>query len=140
MAGSNLYQLARELQNRLALELPQLAALPLSRIIEALRPCHPGPDFATVRWLGRLYFFTSTQAAVVKVLWEAWENGTPALRQETILMTASSESDKLAPLFREHPAWGTMIIPSPVRGTFRLADASQEFKENQPHAPQESHE
>jgi hypothetical protein len=67
------------------------------------------PDYRFVHWFGTDYTFTPTQAAVVRQLWEAWEDGTPGMGQETLLEGAKSEGSRLRDLFRGHPAWGTMI-------------------------------
>jgi hypothetical protein len=80
-------------------------------------------DFATVYWWGAEYHFTGNQAAAVAKLWEAWANGTPVIRQETA--TAATESRRLVDVFKckgrgMHDAWGTMIIPGPLKGTYRL--------------------
>src|SRR5262249_29691949 len=85
-------------------------------------------DFTSVDWFGTNYCFTRRQAGCVKVLWAAWENGTAALYQTTILDRAGSamadnEKPRLAKLLRGHPAWGKMIVPNPkVRGAFQLAE------------------
>jgi hypothetical protein len=95
---------------------------------DAPRPKHSS-DFRTVDWFGTSYFFTATQAACVKVLWREWEHGTPAIGEDTILEDpeVEAEAKRLIDLFRDrkspkghHPAWGNMIAPGPVKGTFRL--------------------
>jgi hypothetical protein len=82
-------------------------------------------DFRSVHWYGIDYQFTPTQAACVKVLWEAWINGTPDVGQETILDKAGSQCSRLDHLFRKsgkmHPAWSRLII-SRSKGSYRLAD------------------
>lgn len=125
-------KLARELLSRIALEEPDL--LPAaSRILRVMQPCRHGIDFASVVWFGASYAFTGNQAAVVKLLWRAWENGTPCVRDETLTsaadrdetLTAAADRDdgaRLGDLFRGHPAWGTMIVPGQMKGTHRLAE------------------
>lgn len=78
-------------------------------------------DFRSVDWFGTKHAFTLTQAACVRVLWEAWKNGTPELSQATILERAETASSRLANVFRNHPAWETMIVSGQRKGTFRLA-------------------
>lgn len=85
------------------------------------QPTH-GPDFRSVKWFGSVYEFTAQQAACVKVLWEAWENGTPAVGDATVLETADSDAERLPLVFRNHPAWGTLIVEGQTKGTHRLAD------------------
>jgi hypothetical protein len=87
-----------------------------------------GPDFRSVDWCGREYPFTKAQAACVKVLWEAWENGTPEVGNYTILQAAKSEQSRLQDVFKQrgkmHPAWGTMIVSCPTnKGAFRLQES-----------------
>lgn len=78
-------------------------------------------DFCSVHWFGCDYTFSGTQAAAVKVMWSAWENGTPDLLGETILRAAESQSDYLSDLFKHHEAWGGMIVANPsVKGAYRL--------------------
>jgi hypothetical protein len=89
------------------------------------RPKHSA-DFSHVHWPdGRDFYFTQTQAACVKLLWEAWENGTPVLHQKSVLThtEVDSESEQLKDVFKDSRAWGTIIVPGPLRGTYRLADS-----------------
>jgi hypothetical protein len=59
----------------------------------------------------------------MRVLWQAWANGTPEVTQETLLAAANTAQDRVDQVFRirngMHPAWGTLII-SPQRGTYQL--------------------
>jgi hypothetical protein len=83
-----------------------------------LRHC-PGYRIVTV---GRAsFFFGSTQAQVVRLLHQALQDGTPAMHQRRLLESSGSECQCLAHLFRGNPAWGTLIVPGPVRGTYRLS-------------------
>ena len=77
-------------------------------------------DFRSVHWFGADHTFTATQAACVKVLWEAWQNGTPDVGQETVIDKAGAETKRLDHVFRAHPAFGTMIVQGGTKGTFRL--------------------
>ncbi len=78
-----------------------------------------GPDFRSVNWFGTVYTFTPTQAAIVQVLWQAWEGGTPDVGGEHLLERSGSDHDRVDALFRSHPAWGAMIV-SQVKGSYRL--------------------
>lgn len=80
-------------------------------------------DFRSVRWFGRPYTFTATQAACVQVLWQNWEQGTPVISELTILDQAGSAGDRLRDVFDKgkHSAWGTMIRPG-GKGVFQLAE------------------
>jgi hypothetical protein len=86
------------------------------------------PDFRSVHWYGFDYLFTPTQAACVKVLWEAWERGTPVMGNESIIEEAGSVGDRLRNVFKEkggmHPAWGWMIVPA-RKGSFQLAEPAE---------------
>jgi hypothetical protein len=85
-----------------------------------LPPTSHSPDYCAVRWHGEAYTFTPTQAAVVRQLWEAWADGSPEVRQETLLEAADSTAGRLRDLFRGHPAWGNLIVPA-AKGMYRLA-------------------
>jgi hypothetical protein len=108
------------------------AATPAPAVPTAAPPPTPGPaptptgfprhsaDFRSVHWFGADYTFTPTQAAVIRQLWEAWEDGTPGLGQETLLEGAGSTGDRLRDVFRGSPAWGTLVVPL-GKGLFSLA-------------------
>jgi hypothetical protein len=84
-------------------------------------------DFRSVRWFGHQYFFTPDQAACVKRLCEDWQNGTPEVGQDAILGRAGCKTTRLVDLFKQHEAWGTMIVSGTTKGSFRLqppADAT----------------
>lgn len=91
------------------------------QIKDGERAAH-SPDFRSVNWFGTLYTFSATQAACVRVLWEAWEQKTPELGQEYILEQAESASPRLSALFGDNKAWGTMIISGTSKGSFRLQE------------------
>ena len=86
------------------------------------------PDFHSCRWGNRTFTFPGDmQAAVMRVMWVAYQNGTLAMKQRAILQEAGSsmaESDatpRLSKLFIKHPAWGTLIVPA-GKGCYRIAD------------------
>jgi hypothetical protein len=70
------------------------------------------PDFRSVSWGARQFTFTPLQAAVVKQLWEAFAQGTPAVGGDCLLENAGSdvESRRLDLVFRGHEAWQTLIV------------------------------
>jgi hypothetical protein len=89
------------------------------------RPAH-SPDYRSVNWFGREFTFTPTQAACVKVLWEAWQNKTPDVGGQTVLEAVDAHSDRLDHVFRsggriQHLAWGEMIVAGDTKGSYRLA-------------------
>lgn len=77
------------------------------------------PDFRSVVWFGEPYTFTPTQAAIVEKLWEAWEDDCPGVGQVALLEAVGSDSNRLRDVFKDHPAWGTMIV-SGAKGMYRL--------------------
>jgi len=117
-----LYKLACKLAAGLSDE-PELQAKAY-QLVHALKPCRHGKDFAVVIWFGQRHPFSPAQGAAVKVLWEAWEDGICDVRQETILDAIGSDTRRLSNLFKDHPAWGTMIVPSKdTKGAYRLAES-----------------
>ncbi len=77
-------------------------------------------DFRSVQWFGTEYDFTATQAAIVKLLWEAWENDTPGVGSDSLLVAVDSKTSRLVDIFRDHPAWGAMIVNGATKGSKRL--------------------
>lgn len=81
-----------------------------------------GPDFRSLAWGDAQYAFTPSQAAVVKVLWEARDNRTPDVGEQFILEAVDSCGSRLRDIFSKNPAWGTLILTGKTKGTFRLAE------------------
>lgn len=79
-------------------------------------------DFRSVHWYGQHFSFTALQAACVKELWAAWEQGTPDVSTAKLLEAAESGSRRMVDLFRNSPAWQTLIVTGATKGTKRLAD------------------
>lgn len=105
---------------KLQLPLPSGGVPPATRQPGSQAPARHSSDFRSVHWFGTDCTFTGTQAAVVRLLWEAWEDGTPEVSQATLLEAADSSTERLRDLFRDSLAWGTMIVPGAHRGTFQL--------------------
>lgn len=88
------------------------------------------PDFATVAWFGRLFTFGKKQAIVVGELWIARSEGYEWVTQDHLLREAGADSACLRDLFRNHPAWGTLIQSAMPHGgqpgTYRLANGAIE--------------
>lgn len=80
------------------------------------------PDFRGANWFGARYSFTEPQAAVVQLLWQAWEDSTLDVADKTLLRACGSDATRLGDVFRDHPAWGEMVVEGDTRGTHRLAD------------------
>ena len=85
-------------------------------------------DFRSVRWFGTVYSFTVNQAPVVRMLYEHWQAGTPDVSDETLLSSVDPEAPpaRLSTLFRDHPAWGKMIVPGGSKGTHQLTTREKE--------------
>lgn len=78
-------------------------------------------DFHSVRWFGVEHTFSAQQAAVVKILYQHWERGTPEIGGDYLAETV--ECCRIPDLFKNHPAWNTMIVPGERRGNYRLKPA-----------------
>lgn len=83
-------------------------------------------DFAWIIWCGQRFTFKKgNQAESIKQLWAAWEKSGKrdgcGLGEETIgaRIESANSAFRLAHVFREHPAWGT-VIQSSGRGQFAL--------------------
>ena len=97
--------------------------IPYSVAPQPARDRQHGPDFRNVVWDGVAYSLTATQAAVVRVLWEAHEQGTPEVGQSWLLAEVESGAARLRDLFREgagREAWGTLVVMARP-GVYRLA-------------------
>jgi hypothetical protein len=86
------------------------------------------PDFRSVLWYGTTYSFTANQSPVVRLLYENWKSATPDVGDETLLLAVDPEAPpaRLSNLFRDHPAWGTMIVAGGSKATHRLSGPAQE--------------
>lgn len=85
------------------------------------KPRRHSPDFRSVHWDGTDHAFTANQAAIVKQLWEAYENGTPDVGGDTLLVGADADTKQIKDVFKKHPAWRSMIVEGSTKGTYRLA-------------------
>ncbi|HWE95463.1 MAG TPA: hypothetical protein VG269_15955 [Tepidisphaeraceae bacterium] len=79
-------------------------------------------DFTSVIWYDIPYQFTKTQGIAVRLLWNEWKKGGLSASELRIAkeIGSAAASFRLAHLFRDHPAFGTMIV-SAEKGIFRLA-------------------
>lgn len=114
-----LLQLALSLVALCAEARPELVWL-ATKLAKKLEPARHSPGFSSVHWFGTLYSFTHGQAAIVEILWNAWQEGVPDVKGEILLERSGSESGRVAGIFQGNPAWGVMIVPGEARGTFRL--------------------
>jgi len=78
------------------------------------------PDYSEIRLNGVSYVFTgSIQQAVVRILHEAAEAGSPWQSGKAVLAQARSTDTKMGHLFGRHPCWGKLLL-SNKRGQYRL--------------------
>jgi hypothetical protein len=82
--------------------------------------CTHGPDFRSVVWHGKPYYFTPLQAAVVALLW----NARGEVGGSYLLENAGSRCRSLSELFNGNPAFGEMIVVGHTQGSYRLASGS----------------
>lgn len=88
--------------------------------VQATGPCTHAPDFRSVTWYGKPYRFTPIQAAIIKILWEARDHGTPDVGGQTLLEEAGSANGRLRDVFRGCPAWEDGMIAPSGKGTYAL--------------------
>lgn len=92
---------------------PELLGKPLPIVLERLKPARHSPDFRSCRWFGLDFDFTPAEAAIVGLLWAAWENGTPWVSQAWLLEQAGCDSKRIQDVFRRgRKAIGPMIVLS----------------------------
>lgn len=80
-------------------------------------------DFINVAWREQSFVFNPTQAAVVRNLFRAHENGQPVLTSERALAGTGREHAKMSDVFKGHPAWKSFIVLVGRHG-YRLASDS----------------
>jgi hypothetical protein len=84
------------------------------------------PDYRSVRLHGDTYAATKAQAAVVRALHAAWQDGCPDVGDDYLRKAADITSDRLRDLFRGSDLWGNVIVAGSTRGTRRLAICAHE--------------
>ena len=83
-------------------------------------PFRHSVDYRCVRTRDATHYFGALQAACIKLMHEAWLNGTPELSSCYLLSEIESESGSLGHLFQRNDAWKTLVIPGKTPGTYRL--------------------
>jgi len=119
------YQNALELIALLAVEQPELVPS-VAALLPRLQPCRHSEDFASVVWFDVPYTLSPAQSKVVRQLWAAWQNGTPEVRQATLLLACGSDQDSIADVFKNDPAWGGLVVQGGRKGTYRLKEPAQQ--------------
>jgi hypothetical protein len=82
-------------------------------------------DYRSIYKDGRTFFLTEKQAQVIKLLWEAQENKTPELAQDSIMVLVSpNTTTRLIDLFKDDDAgkaaWNALIERGHTRNAVRL--------------------
>jgi hypothetical protein len=79
-------------------------------------------NFSAVYWPGRgtFHFYGEKQQAVVAALWAARAEGSLEVSQNVLLRAADSDGTRLHDLFRNHPAWGKLIVHGCTPGNYTL--------------------
>ncbi|MCK4824777.1 hypothetical protein KA005_53990, partial [bacterium] len=108
------------------------SSLVISRLLEiedlnkqGLSQTRHSPDFRSVNWFGTVHYFTATQAAIVKLLWDARKNQTPDIGQQTLLVTVESDSNRLVDVFKGHKTYKKLIGNGETKGSYRLTEPNK---------------
>lgn len=80
------------------------------------------PSFKILWHQGQYYSFGDMQAKVVRLLYEAAEEGEPWQNGKRILGKVGSQSYSLSNVFKRHPAWGKNFIQTDKSGSYRLSN------------------
>lgn len=115
------WRIWKGLAERIQLQLDAIAAAPRVGTDSAGNVHSDG--FRSIVWNGKPYKFTSNQAKVVEVLWKNWEQGTPDVDDHCLreAIDKTVPTARLDMVFRDNPAWGTVIVPGATKGSRRLA-------------------
>jgi hypothetical protein len=101
----------------------QPAALPTKPASSQEQPTDHGEDFTWVKWFGETYRFAfGNQSRSIALLWKDWEKDGLGLHEKTIGESVGSASDsfRLSDTFKDHPAWGSLIVRGDRKGIYRL--------------------
>lgn len=126
--SSELKEELESLHAELNLELAGIVDLAFSCPAQGERPdkrtTGHSTDFRSLTWGGKDYTFTSRQSAVIRVLYEARENGAPVVGDDTLCQSVDhvAPPERLRDVFKGHEAWNNLIVPGNRRGTRRLID------------------
>ena len=92
---------------------------PISETSSEAQEFQRSPDYASVTWGEQQYQFNKNQATCVRLLHEAWLEGTPYVLGHTLL-SAIEGAVKMSGVFRRHPAWKRLILMGDRKATYRL--------------------
>jgi hypothetical protein len=77
-------------------------------------------DYCSVRFDGTEYTLTPSQSRMLKVLWEAWESGHPAVHKDRLASAGrDSETSEVRNTWRRCALWQTLIV-SRKKGVYQL--------------------
>lgn len=75
------------------------------------------PDYRSVKYNGVQFYLTTNQARVVQFL---HNEKIPEHSQDYILETINVDSKRLRDVFKNHPAWGKLIVKGGGKGIYKL--------------------
>jgi hypothetical protein len=85
-----------------------------------------GPNYRSANWYDQPYSFSPREAEIVEILAEAYDAGVPDVDAGALLGLSNDErrakgkkesyAHRVRDIFRDNPAWGTMIVPGKGRG------------------------
>ena len=61
------------------------------------------PDYRSIRFNGQPHTLTRNQAVIIKILHEAFQQGTPSVGKSTLLSAVESETSRMQDFFRDSP-------------------------------------
>jgi len=83
----------------------------LSMILSGMvKDITPSEDYSEVTQGNTPYYFAPMQANAVRYMHERHRKGGAIIYQQDILVHVKSGSEYLKDLFKDHPAWGTLIV------------------------------
>ncbi len=77
-------------------------------------------DYRSIRFNGMSHTLTRNQAAIIKILHEAFQRGTPSVGKSELLAAIESNNVRVQDSFKGSPLWQTLVISGNRRGTYRL--------------------
>lgn len=77
-------------------------------------------DYCSITYRGVPYILTKNQRKIIKLLHEAYIEGTPALSKGALLSAIEAETSRVRDSFKNSPLWRTLVISNGRRGTYSL--------------------
>jgi hypothetical protein len=82
-------------------------------------------DYRSIRYNGAAHTLTRNQAAIIKILHEAFQRGTPSVGKSELLAAIESKNVRIQDSFKRSPLWQTLVVSGKRRGTYRLNLSAQ---------------